>query len=142
MVTPKNGTPVALDEPYIYNNDTSNTRYFCDAVGGQASPSATTCPPGALGVLVPTGRLWVMGDHRGNSSDSRFHMSDVNRGTVPESKVVGRAFSVVYPFGHAKFLHVPSAFTPLALPAAPYAVGLLGALPITYVRRRRRAGAS
>ena len=139
VVTPKGGSPVALDEPYIYQNDTSNTRYFCDAVTGSTAASATVCPPGATGVLVPKGRLWVMGDHRGNSSDSRFHITDAHRGTVPESKVVGRAFSVVYPFGKARLLHVPSGFGPFALPAAPYAMGLAGALPLVYVRRRRRS---
>ena len=138
VVTPRGGSPVSLDEPYIYQNDSSNTRYFCAAVDGHASASAAVCPPGALGVLVPKGRLWVMGDHRGNSSDSRFHITDAHHGTVPESKVVGRAFSVVYPLGKARLLHVPSGFGSIALPAAPYAGGFLGALPLVYLRRRAR----
>ena len=132
VVTPKGGSPVSLDEPYIFENDVTDNRYFCEAGTGQR-----TCPAGAVGILVPKGRLWVMGDHRGNSADSRFHVSDGNHGTVPESKVVGRAFTVVYPLGRAGFLHVPSTFKPFALPAAPFAVGLVGALPIAVARRRR-----
>ena len=132
VVTPKGGTPVSLDEPYVFENDTTDTRYFCDAGTGKA-----LCPPGAPGVLVPNGRLWVMGDHRGNSSDSRFHLNDTHHGTVPEDKVVGRAFAVVYPFGHAKILHVPKTFHEVALPAVPLVGGFAGALPIVLLRRRR-----
>jgi signal peptidase I len=132
VVTPKNGTPHALNEPYVFENDTTDTRYFCDAGTGRQ-----LCPPGAPGVLVPKGRLWVMGDHRGNSSDSRFHLSDGHHGTVPEDKVVGRAFAVVYPIGHAKMLHVPSTLAKVALPASPWVAGGVAALPLVLVRRRR-----
>jgi signal peptidase I len=132
VVTPKTGSPRALTEPYVFENDTTDTRYFCDAGTGRQ-----LCPPGAPGVLVPKGRLWVMGDHRGNSSDSRFHLSDGHHGTVPEDKVVGRAFAVVYPFGHAKMLHVPSTLEKVALPAAPWFAGGVAALPLVLVRRRR-----
>lgn len=132
VVTPKGGSPHSLNESYIFENDTSDTRYFCDAGTGRSN-----CPPGAVGVLVPKGRLWVMGDHRGNSSDSRFHLNDAHKGTVPEDKVVGRAFAVVYPFGHAKVLHVPSTLQKVALPAAPLTLGFVGALPLALVRRRR-----
>ena len=41
-------------------------------------------------VTVPEGKIWVMGDHRGASADSRYHQDDVNNGFVPESKVTGR----------------------------------------------------
>jgi signal peptidase I len=137
VVTPKGGTPASLDEPYLYENDKTDTRYFCAAGTGRQ-----LCPPGAVGVEVPKGRLWVMGDHRGNSSDSRFHLNDANHGTVPENKVVGRAFAVVYPLSHFGWLHVPSAFSHVALPAAPWALGTLGALPLTRRRRRRSAARS
>jgi signal peptidase I len=134
VVTPKGGQPKAIDEPYIYQNDTTDYRYFCDAgIGKQL------CPPGATGVLVPEGRLWVMGDHRGNSSDSRYHISDAHRGTVPEDKVVGRAFAVVYPFGRFGILHVPKTFQDIALPAAPLVGGFAGALPLVALRRRYRS---
>ena len=138
VVTPKGGNPTSLTEPYIYENDATSNRYFCQAVADGKPASKDACPPGAEGILVPSGRLWVMGDHRGNSSDSRFHISDAHQGTVPEDKVVGRAFAVVYPFSRFGLLHVPAGFAHVALPAAPYALGLLGALPLTLRRRRRR----
>jgi len=48
-------------------------------------------------VTVPPGRLWVMGDHRADSDDSRGHRNDPGAGTIPESAVVGRAFLIVWP---------------------------------------------
>jgi signal peptidase I len=134
VVTPKAGPAAALEEPYVFENDTSDTRYFCDAGTGRQ-----LCPPGAPGVQVPEGRLWVMGDHRGNSSDSRFHLSDSHRGTVPEDKVVGRAFAVVFPLGRSGFLRVPDAFDDVALPAVPAGLGLAAALPVVALRRRLRS---
>jgi len=49
-------------------------------------------------VVVPPGDLWVMGDNRTNSADSRVF------GPVPESTVVGRAFVRLWPFTHVSFL--------------------------------------
>jgi signal peptidase I len=134
VVTPKDGQPASLDEPYVFQNDTADTRYFCDAGTGRQ-----LCPPGAKGILVPAGRLWVLGDHRSNSSDSRFHLTDSNHGTVPEDKVVGRAFAIVYPFGRAGLLHVPKGFHSVALPAVPWLGGFVGALPLVGLRRRYRS---
>ena len=138
VVTPQNGQPVSLVEPYIYDQSQGDSIYFCEASEARQNGSAAVCPPGAAGVLVPKGRLWVLGDHRGDSADSRFHITDANHGTVPENKVVGRAFTVVYPFGRAGLLHVPSTFEPLALPAAPYLGGLALALPLAGIRRHRK----
>ena len=49
-------------------------------------------------ITVPAGRLWVMGDNRSNSADSRVF------GPIKESTVVGRAFVKVWPFPQASFL--------------------------------------
>ena len=57
-------------------------------------------------VKVPQGFIWVMGDHRGASADSRFHTDDPNKGMVPLDKVTGRALFVIWPFQRAKVLDV------------------------------------
>ncbi len=49
-------------------------------------------------ITVPAGKVWVMGDHRGSSADSRYHQDDVNNGFVPLSKVTGQVFAVIWPF--------------------------------------------
>ncbi|CAN2191074.1 LepB Signal peptidase I [Candidatus Nanopelagicaceae bacterium] len=51
-------------------------------------------------VTVPEGKIWVMGDHRGSSADSRYHQDDVNHGFVPLEKVTGRVFSIIWPLQH------------------------------------------
>ena len=51
-------------------------------------------------VTVPEGKIWVMGDHRGSSADSRYHQDDVNHGFVPLEKVTGRVFSIIWPLKH------------------------------------------
>ncbi len=48
-------------------------------------------------VTVPEGKIWVMGDHRGSSADSRYHQDDVNNGFVPVSKVTGQVFATIWP---------------------------------------------
>ena len=49
---------------------------------------------------VPEGYLWVMGDNRSESADSRVHLGDPGGGFVPEEDVVGKVFAVVWPLGH------------------------------------------
>ncbi len=62
-------------------------------------------------VTVPPGRLWVMGDHRADSEDSRDHSSDLGNGTIPESAVVGRAFVIVWPPSQLGSLPIPAALS-------------------------------
>jgi len=101
-----------------------------------AKPSETN-----FDVTVPKGRLWVMGDHRNSSADSRSHISDGNDGTIPTGNVIGRAFIRVWPPSDWGTLGVPSTFHQKGLAAAignPLTLGFVGAVPITLVRRRVR----
>ncbi|MFJ8164715.1 signal peptidase I [Streptomyces sp. NPDC096136] len=139
----KRGGPVvvngkALDEPYIY-------------------PGNTPCDDAPFGpITVPKGKIWVMGDHRQNSQDSRYHMQDSTQGFVPVSDVVGRAVVVAWPITRWATLPVPDTFdqkgidkqlpAPLHSPQAAgpgvadvnsAALGLVGAVPLVLWRRRR-----
>ncbi|MGW2207492.1 signal peptidase I [Streptomyces sp. NPDC001774] len=94
----KRGGPVKVNskplyEPYIY-------------------PGNTPCDDKPFGPFkVPEGKLWVMGDHRQASADSRWHMGDPRtRGFVPVSDVVGRAILVVWPVNRWATLPVPETF--------------------------------
>ncbi|MFK0154599.1 signal peptidase I [Streptomyces sp. NPDC090499] len=61
-------------------------------------------------ITVPRGRLWVMGDHRGNSADSRAHQDTDYGGTVAVTSVVGRAMMIGWPIGHWTKLDEPKTF--------------------------------
>ncbi len=74
-------------------------------------------------IKVPPGRLWVMGDNRFYSADSREHMGDPGGGTVPESAVVGRAFVIIWPPSRWRFLPIPATFENPKLSAASAAAG-------------------
>ena len=59
---------------------------------------------------VPKGHLWMMGDNRGDSSDSREHMGQPGGGFVSDDLVVGKVFALVWPLGRAELIHRPSTF--------------------------------
>jgi len=103
-------------------------------------------------ITVPAGRLWVMGDNRGDSDDSRYRGNDPGEGTIPESAVVGRAFLIIWPFSRVSDLPIPNTFKQAGLSAAtavatapPVTVAggaaLAGAGVLTWRRRRRGPGA-
>jgi signal peptidase I len=97
----------ALDEPYIYR----------DGTGRQDAASEES-----FEVTVPKDRLWVMGDHRSHSGDSReryLKTNDATESTIATGSVVGRAFVVFWPLSHWKWLSVPSTFD--GVPARPTA---------------------
>jgi signal peptidase I len=48
-------------------------------------------------ITVPEDKIWVMGDHRSASADSRYHQDDVNNGFVPVSRITGRAYAIIWP---------------------------------------------
>ncbi|MCC0095658.1 signal peptidase I [Streptomyces flavotricini] len=90
-----NGT--ALDEPYVSpGNAPSEIRFE---------------------VRVPKGRIFVMGDHRANSADSRYHLDEAFDGTIDEGGVVGQAVVIAWPFDHWRKLEQPATFRSVPDPA-------------------------
>ncbi len=78
-------------------------------------------------VTVPAGHVWVMGDHRGDSADSRYHTADPGGGAIPENEIVGRAFLVIWPPSQFRDLPIPSTFSQAALHAGPAGAAAIGA---------------
>jgi signal peptidase I len=102
-----------------------------------ADPSQHGTAYTTFDVTVPKGDIFVMGDHRDDSDDSRVN------GPVPVSDVVGRAFVVIWPFSDWKTLPIPSTFKQAGLSAGgsdvlPIAAGALVVTPIAALRGKRR----
>ncbi|MCD7444091.1 signal peptidase I [Streptomyces lincolnensis] len=121
----------ALNEAsYVYPG---NTPCSVDDQGGQFT------------VKVPKGFIWVMGDHRQNSRDSRYNQNDKYHGMVPVDEVVGRAIVKAWPINRWGTLPVPDTFgqdglNAAALTVAPNALAFVGVVPVA-LWRRRKAGA-
>lgn len=103
----------------------------CDIADGQVLVNGQVLPepylkPGTnscqftWSVEVPANRLWVMGDNRSNSADSRAHIGQPGGGTIPLDHVVGTAFVVVWPLDHWNGLGNPYPdFDPAPMSSAP-----------------------
>jgi signal peptidase I len=118
---------------------------------GNSPGSAPTQQAGHFSITVPAGRLWVMGDHRAISDDSRMHTQDPFGGTIPENAVIGRAFVIIWPPSRWRFLPIPSTFNQpgvdgaktasaagQAVPYLPLGAGFVAAVPLTLMQRRMR----
>lgn len=101
---------VSITEPYLKPGDTPG--------GGRP----------AFSVTVPAGRVWVMGDHRSDSSDSRLHDDGTGaKGSVPIDKITGRAVAVVWPVDHITWLAAPERVFGSVPATAPSVPGSRGA---------------
>jgi len=83
-------------------------------------PGKTTPTPVPFDVVVPKDSLWVLGDNRDRSQDSRYHMEQPGKGFVPVDNVVGRAFIITWPFdrfGLIDFHHEVFASVPAPSPS-------------------------
>jgi signal peptidase I len=130
----------SLDEPYIYENLPWVTT---DRPGQPLAPGDDrTFGP----VTIPKGRLWVMGDHRSDSDDSRYHLMNdhfsIDASTVAGSAVIGKAVLIVWPPSRWRTLGTPSTFKQLAVgiggTGTPVAAGIALVFPLWRNRRRRR----
>ena len=169
------------DDPYIYIKRViglpGDHVACCDSKGqvtvnGVALTESSYLYPGnspsqsSFNITVPDGDLWVMGDHRAVSYDSRGHMGDPGGGAIPVSSVIGRAFVIIWPASRWAFLNIPATFEQPKLNASsaaaggstptrqtaidngtpvrqttspiPLALGFAAAVPLTWLQRKAR----
>ena len=81
-----------VQEPYVYTNNLSYTYSTTPSEALKENPTLTVAPGLYYEFIVPEGELFIMGDHRNDSTDSR----DI--GTVREDAVLGKVVLRVYPF--------------------------------------------
>ncbi|PNE38729.1 signal peptidase I [Streptomyces noursei] len=126
-----NGTPI--EEPYLQGD-------------GPASPTL-------FKATVPTGQLFLLGDHRNVSLDSRVHLTDGDHGSVPRSAVDARVDARAWPLGSVGMLQRPESFAalpggtsqpgplrPIVLAVVAGAVLILGGAAYGPIARRKGRG--
>jgi signal peptidase I len=135
----------SLTEPYIYDP----SPWSKPITPGVKAPDDTR----SFGpVTVPHGRLWVMGDHRGDSADSRYHCGDGGTGsscdpqasTVGVNDVIGKAVVIAWPPSRWRTLGTPQTFAAGGAPGVgaaivePVPALAVGVGSVALIRRRRR----
>ena len=78
-----------LEERYLYEGDAPSKLKF--------------------DVIVPDGRLWLMGDHRSKSADSRSLLGAPGGGMVPLERVIGRPVQIIWPLDRFAAIPRPTA---------------------------------
>jgi signal peptidase I len=80
----------------------------------QYLPDGTKPSEVRFDVKVPPGFIWVQGDNRAHSYDSRGHLGDPGGGFIPVDDVVGRVVAVIWPLDRIKIIHRPATFDGVA----------------------------